>query len=49
LHPLVGQRKLTNGVRAAAAAARRRGQSVFATLLHAAGAPLPLTSPCHLA
>jgi transposase len=55
LRPLVIHRKVTNGFRAAAAAeryavlrtiaetARRRGQSVFATLLKAAGAPLPLT------
>lgn len=55
LRPLVVHRKVTNGFRAAAAAeryaavrtvaetARRRGQSVFATLLQAAGAPLPLS------
>jgi transposase len=55
LRPLVVHRKVTNGFRAAAAAeryaalrtvaetARRRGKSVFATLLQAAGAPLPLT------
>jgi len=56
LRPLVVHRKVTNGFRAEAAAtryaalrtvaetARRRGQSVFATLLRAAGTPLPLTS-----
>ena len=55
LRPLVVHRKVTNGFRAAGAAeryaalrtvaetARRRGESVFATLLQAAGAPLPLT------
>jgi transposase len=55
LRPLVIHRKVTNGFRAEAWAtgyaalrtvaetARRRGQSVFATLLAAAGAPLPLT------
>jgi transposase len=54
LRPLVVHRKVTNGFRAAAAAeryaalctvaetARRRGESVFATLLQAAGTPLPL-------
>jgi transposase len=53
LRPLVVHRKVTNGFRAEAAAthyaalrtvaetARRRGASVFATLLTAAGAPLP--------
>jgi transposase len=56
LRPLVVHRKVTNGFRAETAAARyaalrtvaetarRRGVSVFATLLTAAGAPLP-TSP----
>jgi transposase len=55
LRPLVVHRKVTNGFRAAAAAeryaalrtvaetARRRGQSVYATLLQAAGTPLPLS------
>jgi transposase len=54
LRPLVVHRKVTNGFRAAAAAehyaalrtvaetARRRGHSVFATLLAAAGTPLSL-------
>jgi transposase len=54
LRPLVVHRKVTNGFRAAAAAeryaalrtvaetARRRGQTVFATLLQTAGTPLPL-------
>jgi transposase len=58
LRPLVVHRKVTNGFRAAAAAeryaalrtvaetARRRGQSVYATLLQAAGTSLPL-SPAH--
>jgi transposase len=56
LRPLVIHRKVTNGFRAAAWAtgyaasrtvaetARRRGQSVFAALLAAAGAPLPLST-----
>jgi len=56
LRPLVVHRKVTNGFRAEAAAtryaalrtvaatARRRGQSVYATLLKAAGGPLPLPS-----
>jgi transposase len=56
LRPLVVHRKVTNGFRAAAAAtryaalrtvaetARRRGQSVYATLLKAAGGPLRLPS-----
>jgi transposase len=54
LRPLVVHRKVTNGFRAEAWAtgyaalrtvaetARRRGQSVYATLLAAAGTPLPL-------
>jgi transposase len=58
LRPLVVHRKVTNGFRAPDAAehyaalrtvaetARRRGESVFATLLQAAGTPLPL-SPAH--
>lgn len=57
LRPLVIHRKVTNGFRAEAWAtgyaalrtvaetARRRGQSVFAALLAAAGAPLPLSTP----
>lgn len=61
LRPLVVHRKVTNGFRAADAAeryavlrtvaetARRRGQSVFATLLQAAGAPLPLSPQRQLA
>ncbi|MHB8577683.1 MAG: IS66 family transposase [Dehalococcoidia bacterium] len=61
LRPLVVHRKVTNGFRAEAAAeryaalrtvaetARRRGQSVYATLLKAAGAPLPLTLPAGIA
>jgi transposase len=55
LRPLVVHRKVTNGFRAVAAAeryaavrtvaetARRRGQSVYTTLLQAAGTTLPLT------
>ncbi|MHB8577141.1 MAG: IS66 family transposase, partial [Dehalococcoidia bacterium] len=55
LRPLVVHRKVTNGFRAEAAAeryaalrtvaetARRRGQSVYATLFQAAGTPLPFT------
>ncbi|HEY8742956.1 MAG TPA: IS66 family transposase [Chloroflexota bacterium] len=61
LRPLVLHRKVTNGFRAQGAAARyadlrtvaetarRRGQSVFATLLEAAGTPLPLTPRHQLA
>ena len=61
LRPLVVHRKVTNGFRAAAAAARyaarrtvaetarRRGQSVVATLLTAAGIPLPLNPQPHFA
>ncbi len=59
LRPLVVHRKVTNGFRAEAAAAhyatvrtvaetaRRRGQSVFASLLQAAGTPLPLSQQPH--
>jgi len=55
LRPLVVHRKVTNGFRVAAAAARyaalrtvaetarRRGQSVYATLLQAAGTSLPVS------
>lgn len=61
LRPLVVHRKVTNGFRAAEAAeryatlrtvaetARRRGQSVYATLLEGAGTPLPLSSPYQFA
>ena len=61
LRPLVVHRKVTNGFRSEAAAqryaplrtvtetARRRGQSVFATLLQAAGTPLPLSPSNHFA
>lgn len=61
LRPLVVHRKVTNGFRAAGAAeryasvrtvaetARRRGQSVYATLLNAAGAPLPFSLSPQLA
>ena len=56
LRPLVVHRKVTNGFRTAAAAeryaalrtvaeaARRRGESAFATLLQAAGTSLPLAT-----